>query len=152
MRNAGIVPSALTATSVSRNHRSFPCDMDWWKSVRHSVHWIARLSFRASRQQATSWGCEVILLPNPPPMSCVTMRSLSVPTRIAGAIMITAKPGNWLFVVIVHCPVPRLYSTSAPSSSSGVELKRSKWSSEIFTTWSASANAPSTSPHSHTPV
>jgi len=50
---------------------------------------------------------------------------------MAGAIMITAKPGNWLFVVIVHCPVPRLNSTSAPSSSRGVELKRSKWSSEI---------------------
>ena len=27
------------------------------------------------------------------------------------------------------------YSTSAPSSSSGVELKRSKWSSEILTTY-----------------
>ena len=146
------MPSAVTATSVSRNQRSFPCDIDWWKSVRHSVHWIGRLSFRASRQHATSCGCEVILLPKPPPMSCVTMRSLSVPTRIAGAIMITANPGNWLLVVIVHCPVPRLNSTSAPSSSSGVELKRSKWSSEILTTWSASANAASRSPHSQTPL
>ena len=35
--------------------------------------------------------------------------------RIAGPIMIAAKPGNWLFVWIVHCPMPRLYSTSAPS-------------------------------------
>ena len=66
-------------------------------------------------------------------MSCVTKRSLSIPTRIAGPIMIAAKPGNWLFVMIVHCPVPRLNSTSAPLHSSGVELKRSKWSSEIFT-------------------
>ncbi len=152
MRNAVIVPSALTATSVSRNQRSLPCDIDWWKSVRHSVHWTGRLSLRARRHSATSCGCDVILLPKPPPMSCVTMRSLSVPTRMAGAIMITANPGNWLFVVIVHCPVPRLYSTSPPSVSSGVELNRSKWSSEIFTTWSASANAPSTSPHSQTPV
>ena len=37
--------------------------------------------------------------------------------------MITAKPGNWLFVVSVHCPVPRLNSTRAPSSSSGVEFE-----------------------------
>ena len=72
--------------------------------MRHSVHWIGRFSFRASRQQATSCGCDVILLPKPPPMSCVTMRSLSVPTRMAGAIMITANPGNWLFVV--HRPLP----------------------------------------------
>jgi hypothetical protein len=48
--------------------------------------------------------------------------------------MIAANPGNWLFVVIVHWPVPRLYSTRAPSVSSGVELKRSKWSSLIVTT------------------
>ena len=47
---------------------------------------------------ATSWGWEVILLPKPPPMSCVTNRSLSIPIRIAGPIMIAAKPGNWLFV------------------------------------------------------
>ena len=67
---------------------------------------------------------------------------------MAGPIMMIAKPGNWLLQWIVHCPVPRLYSTSAASSSSGVELKRSKCSSPIETTWSASANAPSTSPHS----
>ena len=73
------------------------------------------------------------MLPKPPPMSWVTKRSLSIPQRIAGAIMIAAKPGNWLLQWIVHWPVPRLYSTSAPSHSSGVELKRSKWSSEIFT-------------------
>ena len=52
--------------------------------MRHSVHWIARFSFRASRHIATSCGCEVILLPKPPPMSCVTKRSLSRPVRIAG--------------------------------------------------------------------
>ena len=68
--------------------------------------------------------------------------------RIAGAIMIAAKPGNWLLQWIVHCPVPRLYSTSAPSHSSGVELKRSKWSSEILTMRSASATASSQLPHS----
>ena len=68
--------------------------------------------------------------------------------RIAGPIMIAAKPGNWLFVWIVHCPMPRLYSTSAPSHSSGVELKRWKCSSSIFTILSASANAASRSPHS----
>ena len=62
--------------------------------------------------------------------------------------MIAAKPGNWLFVWIVHCPTPRLNSTSAPSVSSGVELKRWKWSSLIFTILSASANAASRSPHS----
>jgi hypothetical protein len=44
--------------------------------------------------------------------------------------------------------VPRLYSTSAPLHSSGVELNRSKWSSEIFTIRSASAKAWSSSPHS----
>ena len=116
--------------------------------MRHSVHWIGRFSLRASRQQATSCGCEVILLPKPPPMSWVTKRSLSSPTRIAGPIMIAAKPGNWLLQWIVHCPIPRLYSTSAPSVSSGVELKRSKWSSEIFTIRSASATASSQLPHS----
>jgi hypothetical protein len=148
VRKPSSVPSLLTATSVSWNQRSFPCDIERWKSVRHSVHWIGRLSFRASRQQTTSCGCDVILLPKPPPMSCVTKRSLSSPVRIAGPIMITAKPGNWLFVWIVHCPVPRLYSTSAPSHSSGVELKRWKCSSSILTTLSASANAASRSPHS----
>ena len=96
VRKPSSVPSSFTATSVSRNHRSFPCDIVMWNSVRHSVHWIARLSLRASRQIATSCGCEVILLPNPPPMSCVTKRSLSRPQRIAGPIMIAAKPGNWL--------------------------------------------------------
>ena len=116
--------------------------------MRHSVHWIARFSLRASRQHATSCGCDVILLPKPPPMSWVTKRSLSIPQRIAGAIMIAAKPGNWLLQWIVHCPVPRLYSTSAPSHSSGVELKRSKWSSEIFTIRSASATASCQLPHS----
>ena len=148
VRNPSSVPSSLIATSVSWNQRSFPCDIERWKSVRHSVHCTGRFSFRASRQQATSCGCEVILLPKPPPMSWVTKRSLSSPTRIAGPIMIAANPGNWLFVMIVHCPVPRLNSTSAPLHSIGVELKRSKWSSEIFSTRSASANAWSRSPHS----
>ena len=142
------MPSALTATSTSWNQRSFPCDIDWWKSVRHSVHCTGRPSFRASRQSATSCGCEVILFPKPPPMSWVTKRSLSSPTRRAGPIMIAAKPGNWLFAWIVHWPVPRLYSTSAPSHSIGVELNRLKWSSSIRTTWSASAKAASRSPHS----
>ena len=89
-----------------------------------------------------------ILLPKPPPMSCETKRSLSMPTRIAGPIMITAKPGNWLFVYSVHWPVPRLYSTSAPEVSSGVDEKRSKCSSSMRTTWSASASAASMSPQS----
>ena len=151
MRKPSIVPSAFTATSVSWNQRSLPCDIERWKSVRHSVHWTGRPSLRASRQHTTSCGCDVILLPKPPPMSWVTKRSLSRPQRIAGPIMIAAKPGNWLLVMIVHCPTPRLYSTRAPSHSSGVELKRWKWSSEILTTWSASANAASRSPHSYTP-
>jgi hypothetical protein len=30
-------------------------------------------------------------------MSCETNRSLSIPTFSAGAIMMIAKPGNWLF-------------------------------------------------------
>ena len=147
MRKPSSVPSSLTATSVSWNQRSLPCDIERWKSVRHSVHCTGRLSLRASRQQTTSCGCEVILLPKPPPMSCVTKRSLSSPTFIAGPIMIAAKPGNWLFVWIVHCPTPRLNSTSAPSHSSGVELKRWKWSSGILITRSASAKAASRSPH-----
>ena len=55
-----------------------------------------------------------ILLPKPPPMSCETKRSLSIPTLSAGPIMICAKPGNWLLEWIVHWAVPRLYSTTAP--------------------------------------
>src|SRR4029077_18727960 len=106
--------------------RSAPWDIEGGNSDRHSVQWIRRLLLRASRQQARRCGGEGILLPKPPPMSWVTKRSLASPKRIAGAIMIAAKPGNWLFVKIVHCPVPRVYSTSAPSHSSGVELKRSK--------------------------
>ena len=51
-----MVPSFLTAISVSWNQRSFPWDMVRWNSVRHSVHWIARLSLRASRHMATSCG------------------------------------------------------------------------------------------------
>ena len=47
-----IVPSALTATSVSRNQRSLPCDIDWWKSVRHSVHWIGPVEL--AREQAAA--------------------------------------------------------------------------------------------------
>src|ERR1700757_2341792 len=86
VRKPSSVPSSFTATSVSRNQRSLPCDIERWKSVRHSVHCTGRLSLRASRQHTTSCGCEVILLPNPPPMSCVTKRSLSSPTFIAGRI------------------------------------------------------------------
>ncbi len=71
-----------------------------------------------------------------------------MPTPSAGAIMIAAKPGNWLLQCTVHCPVPRWYSTSAAFVSSGVELKRSKCSSLMRTMWSASANAASMSPHS----
>ena len=47
--------------------------------------------------------------------------------------------------------MPLSYSTSAPAHSSGVEEKRWKWSLSIFTTWSASASAASTSPQSKTP-
>src|SRR2546426_368382 len=36
VRNPSSVPSLLTATSVSWNQRSLPCDIDEWKSVRHS--------------------------------------------------------------------------------------------------------------------
>ena len=92
---------------------------------------------------ATSWTCVQILLPKPPPMSWETKRSLSIPTFSAGAIMMIAKPGNWLFEWIVHCPVPRLYSTTAPLVSSGVEEKRWKCSRLIRTTLSASARAAS---------
>ncbi len=148
MRKPSSVPSFLTATSVSRNQRSFPCDIERWNSVRHSVQLTGRSSLRASRHIATSCGWVVILLPKPPPMSWVTKRSLSRPQRIAGPIMIAAKPGNWLLQWIVHWPVPRLNSTSAPSVSSGVELKRSKCSSEMWTIRSASATASSQLPHS----
>ena len=47
--------------------------------------------------------------------------------------------------------MPLSYSTSAPAHSSGVDEKRWKWSRSIFTTWSASASAASTSPQSKTP-
>ena len=49
----------------------------------------------------------------------------------------------------MNCPVPRSYSTSAAEHSSGVEEKRSKWSSLIFTTRSAAFSAPSMSPQSN---
>src|SRR5919108_677728 len=88
-----IVPSAFTGTSRSRKVRSFPCAFAVCWSVRHSVHWIGRFSFRASRQQATNCGWRQILLPKAPPMSCVTKRSLSIPTRRAGAIQIAPTPG-----------------------------------------------------------
>ena len=76
-------------------------------------------------------------------MSCETKRSLSMPVRSAGAIQIAPMPGIWWLPYIVHCPVPRLYSTSTPAHSSGVDEKRSKCSRSILTTWSASATAPS---------
>jgi hypothetical protein len=138
-----MVPSAFTGTSTSRNTRSLPCEFAVCWSVRHSVHCTGRFSLRASRHIATSWGCVQILLPKPPPMSCETKRSLSIPVRSAGAIMMIANPGNWLFERIVHCSMPRLYSTSAPLVSRGVDEKRSKWSRSIRTTWSASASAAS---------
>ena len=66
-----------------------------------------------------------------------------MPVRSAGAIQIAPMPGIWWLPYIVHWPVPRLYSTSTPAHSSGVDEKRSKCSRSIFTTWSASATAPS---------
>jgi hypothetical protein len=60
-------------------------------------------------------------------------------------------PGIWWLQYIVHCPVPRLNSTRQPEHSSGVEEKRSKWSSLIRTIRSASATVPSQSPQSNTP-
>jgi hypothetical protein len=48
-----------------------------------------------------------------------------------------------LFEWIVHCAVPRLYSTTAPLVSSGVDEKRSKCRRLIRTTLSASASAAS---------
>ena len=93
----------------------------------------------------------MILLPKPPPMSWLTNRSLSMPTRSAGAIQIAPTPGIWWFPWIVHCPVPRLNSTRQPEHSSGVDEKRSKWSRSIRTTWSASASAASKSPQSNMP-
>ena len=95
--------------------------------------------------------CVVILLPKPPPMSWVTKRSLSSGTRSAGPIQIAATPGIWWLQWSVNWPVPRSYSTSAAEHSSGVEEKRSKWSSSIFTTRSAAFSAPSTSPQSNVP-
>ena len=144
-----IVPSFWTATSMSWNQRSLPCAFAVCWSVRHSVHWIGRFSLRASRQQAVSYVCVVILLPKPPPMSWVTKRSLSSGTRSAGPIQIAATPGIWWLQWIVNWPVPRSYSTSAAEHSSGVEEKRSKCSSLILTTRSAAFSAPSTSPQSN---
>ena len=91
------------------------------------------------------------MLPKPPPMSFVTKRSLSIPVRSAGAIQIAPTPGIWWLQWSVHSSVPLSYSTSAPAHSSGVDEKRWKWRRSIFTTWSASASAVSTSPHSKTP-
>ena len=132
--NPSIVPSFWTATSMSWNQRSLPCAFAVCWSVRHSVHWIGRFSLRASRQQAVRYVCVVILLPKPPPMSCVTKRSLSSGTRSAGPIQIAATPGIWWLQWSVNWPVPRSCSTSAAEHSSGVEENRSKWSSLIFTT------------------
>ena len=92
------------------------------------------------------------MLPKPPPMSFVTKRSLSSPVRSAGAIQIAPMPGIWWLQWSVHCPVGFSYSTTAPEHSSGVELKRWKWSSLIVTIRSASAFAPSQSPQSKTPL
>ena len=72
--------------------------------MRHSVHWIARFSFRASRQHATSCGCEVILLPKPPPMSWVTKRSLSIPHADRGRHHDRGEAGE--LVVRVDRPLP----------------------------------------------
>ena len=58
-------------------------------------------------------------------------------TRSAGPIQIAATPGIWWLQWSVNWPVPRSYSTRAAEHSSGVEEKRSKWSSLIFTTRSA---------------
>ena len=44
-------------------------------------------------------------------MSWLTKRSLSMPTRSAGAIQIAPTPGIWWLPWSVHCPVPRLNST-----------------------------------------
>ena len=74
-----------------------------------------------------------------------------MPVRSAGAIQIAPTPGIWWLQMSVHSPVPLSYSTRAPAHSSGVEEKRWKWSFSIFTTWSASASAVSTSPQSKTP-
>jgi hypothetical protein len=145
-RKPSSLPSFVTGTSTSRKTRSLPCEFAVCWSVRHSVQLTGRLSLRDSRHSATSWTCVQILFPNPPPMSCETKRSLSIPTRSAGAIMMIAKPGNWLFEWIVHWPVPRLNSTTAPLVSNGVDEKRSKWSRSIRTTLSAALTAPSKSP------
>ena len=95
--------------------------------------------------------CVVILLPKPPPMSCVTKRSLSSGDAQRRPIQIAATPGIWWLQWIVHCRVPRSYSTSAAEHSSGVEEKRSKCSSSIRITRSAAFSAPSTSPQSNMP-
>ena len=75
-----------------------------WKSVRHSVHCTGRPSLRASRQQTTSCGCDVILLPKPPPMSCVTKRSLSSPRAHRRAHHDRGEAGE--LVVRVDRPLP----------------------------------------------
>ena len=45
------------------------------------------------------------MFPKPPPMSCVTKRSLSIPTRSAGAIQIAPDAGH--LVVAVERPLAR---------------------------------------------
>jgi hypothetical protein len=83
------------------------------------------------RQQATKYGCRQILLPKAPPMSCVTKRSLSIPTRSAGAIQIAPTPGH--LVVAVHRPLPGA-AVELGHAAGALERrreKRSKCSSEI---------------------
>ena len=90
---------------MSRNVRSLPCAFAVCWSVRHSVHCTGRLSLRASRQHATYCGCRQILLPNAPPMSCETKRSLSMPGAQRRRHPDRADAGH--LVVAVHRPLAR---------------------------------------------
>ena len=65
--------------------------------------------------------------------------------------MITANPGNWLFVVIVHQPFTSVVLDERAVDSSGVELNRSKWARDLHDVVGL-GDAASTSPHSQTPL
>ena len=90
----------------------------------------------------------MILIPNPPPMSWEVKSIWSIPIPSAGAIIIAANIGNWLFDLTAIALVPGSQSTRAPKHSSGVDEKRWKWSLSILTTWSACSSAQSMSPKS----
>jgi hypothetical protein len=72
--------------------------------------------------------------------------------RSAGAIQIAPTPGIWWLQWSVHWPGRLLVLDERTEHSSGVELKRWKWSSSIFTIVVGLRLRASQSPQSKTPL